>query len=378
MTTQRIRTGIKTVMGLAIVSGWLPGSAMAVSSCSTPDTNVTITTCYYDLTGSPSSTQAPASAVLNGGVFRVPAENGDLGKGTIVGTGVLQPFLRIQETANGSTLKSNGIEAGFNTDASVKNLLDDHDKGGSNWNHSIQLKDVPAITVCDGGGTTGTNCQSYLEFILDTNEQGNSINSGLSLDEFKLFWAGAGDLSAYSGADDTKGITGFAITGGTLAYDMDAGPGGDASLLMDYQNFSGSGNGVDLQALVPLANFAGVSGDSYLYLYSKFGATGDTCLNPTKTTGRTTSITGDSPCMTPDGTNSTGKTVSSQGSPTKAGDLNMYADAGFEEWSVRKNTVDLPPTLSLFALGLLSLAGFRSGRRGSNSVLRTQLSGPIS
>lgn len=364
---------LKVLLGVLMgFSGmWIGESAVAGSSCATPDSNPpgSITTCYYDLTAAPSSTQDPAAVVLNGGIFRTPDAIGGLGKGTIVGTGVFQPFVRIQETANGSTLKSNGIEAGFNTDAPIKNLLDDHDQGGSNWNHAITLGDVPIITVCDGGGSTGKNCHDFYEFLLDINEQGNSIHSGLSLDEFKLFWAGTGDLTAYSGADDTTGFTDFDITGAHLAYDMDAGPGGDASLLMDYQNFSGSGNGVDLQSLVPVETLAGVASDSYLYLYSKFGATGDTCLNPTKPAKHgTTIIAGNSACMTPDGTSGDGTSVSPKDSPTKAGDLKMYADAGFEEWSIRKHTVDLPPTVLLFGAGLLGLIRFKGSQRTPSPV----------
>jgi hypothetical protein len=178
------------VAGLALSSAAL---AAVSTSCATPDGNLTVTTCFFDLTGSPSSTQAPASAVLNGGIFRVPAQDGDLGHGTIVGTGVFQPFVRIQERGNGSDLKSNGIETGYNTDGKDGNgnpamlELDNHDKGASNWNHSIRLGDVSTVTVCDGGGTTGTNCKKYYEFLLDTNEQGNSPNGGISLDEFKVF-----------------------------------------------------------------------------------------------------------------------------------------------------------------------------------------------
>ncbi len=348
----------KVLAALVGTASWLvaTGPAGAISSCATPDGNPVggITTCYYDLTASPSSSQTPTSAVLNGGMFRTPAVDGDLGKGFIVGTGVFQPFVRIQETANGSTLKSNGIEAGFNTDASIKNLLDDHDKGGSNWNHAIQLKDVPTVTVCNGGGDTGTGCNQYYEFLLDINEQGNDIHAGLLLDEFKLFWAGTGDLSAYTGANDDLGFTGFDITGATLAYNMDAGPGGDASLLMDYRNFSGSGNGVDLQALVPVASLLGATADSYLYLYSKFGATGKNCLN--NGNGQ------DSPCKTPNGTAGSGTSVSPKNAQTKAGSLQMYADAGFEEWSIRKNNVDLPPTALLFGLGLMAMVGYRKSQ----------------
>jgi len=318
------------------------------SSCATPDPNTpSITTCFFDLTASPSTTAVPASAVLNGGIFQVPGPNDPLGQGFITGTGVFNPFVRIQESGNGNAA-SNGVETGFNTDGrsgvgQLATELDNHDKGGSNWNHSIKLGDINIVTV---GG------KQYYEFLLDSNEQGNTKNSGISLDEFKVFTAATGDIhSGYTGQDDTAGFTNFQLNNGaTLKYDMDAGPGGDSSILMDYSNFSGSGNGVDLQALVPVTNFAGVSPDSFVYLYSKFGWTSNQCT-----------VTGQqvSPCLTPDGT--TGQGTPLGGAGTKVGSLNFEVDAGFEEWSIRKRT-PVPATALLLGIGLAGLAAVRKGK----------------
>ena len=295
----------------------------------------------------------------------MPGQSGDLGIGTIVGTGVFQPFVRIQETANGS-FKQNGIQAGFNTDGRggvgpAAKELDNHDKGASNWNHSIRLADIPIMTVCDGGGATGANCKQYYEFLLDTNEQGNTTNSGISLDEFKVFTAATGDIREFTGADDSKGYTDFQLTGATLRYNMDSGPGGDASLLTDYSNFSGSGNGVDLQALVPVANFAGAAAGSFVYLYSKFGWTAAQCQQ----TGNN-----DSPCLTPDGTPGPGKSISPNSAKTAAGSLNFMADAGFEEWSIRTKIKPLPApsTVFLFMIGLAGLVyRYRASSRCSGA-----------
>ena len=361
---------VSVVMALMFHAVAMAGSA-PYSSCATPDSNTPITTCFFDLTASPSSTQTPQSAVLNGGIFRVPAQNGDLGHGTIVGTGVFQPFVRIQERGNGSSLHSNNIQSGFNTDGRrgtgyPDNVeLDNHDKGGSNWNHSVRLGDVSVVTVCDGGGSTGANCKDYYEFLLDSNEQGNSINKGISLDEFKVFTAASGSIIDHTGFDDTKGLTNFQLTGATLKYDMDSGGtgdpclnplgcGGDASILMDYKNFSGSGNGVDLQALVPVANFAGLADDTFLYLYSKFGWTGTQCQQNNNQ---------DSPCKEPDGTTSGGQSISPANAKTPAGSLDFSIDAGFEEWSFRKRqVVPLPSTLLLLSLGF---AGVLCTRRSA-------------
>lgn len=346
------------------------------TSCATPDTynpnapvtqTNSLTTCFFDLTGSPSSTQTPASAVLNGGIFRVPpTPEGAYGTGTIVGTGVFQPFVRIQDRGNAG---SNGvnIEAGFNTDnpngaGPAGKELDNHDRGGNNWNHSIQLKDIPTVTVCSDGTSTGSSgCKQYYEFLLDINEQGNSPNSGLSLDEFKLFTAASGSLIGHTGYDGTTGFSNFQITGADKRYDMDSNTspdtGGDASILMDYQNFSGSGNGVDLQALVSVDNFAGLTGDTYVYLYSKFGWTGNRCQQ-VEGNGQDKGTYSASPCMTPDGTSGAGKSIAQGPTLQKAGELSFGSDAGFEEWSIRKKT-PVPATLFLLVAGVAGLAGAR-------------------
>ena len=102
-----LRGGLWCLLSLISCLGWLSSAAIAASndvstSCKTPDSNATITTCFFDLTASPSSTQTPKSAVLNGGIFRVPAYNDELGHGFIVGTGHWDPFVRIQEHGNGN------------------------------------------------------------------------------------------------------------------------------------------------------------------------------------------------------------------------------------------------------------------------------------
>ena len=128
---------------------------------------------------------------------------------------------------------------------------------------------------------------------------------------------------------------------------MDQIPGGDASILMDYQNFSGSGNGVDLQALVPVTSL-GTNGNDFVYLYSKFGWTGTQC----QTAGGFLK-----PCAGIDGTTGQNTTIAG-----KAGELNFAADAGFEEWSIRKK-VPLPSTLLLLGIGFAGLVSLRRLRR---------------
>lgn len=345
---------ILAVSALALSSSIWAGTPTTSSCPGTADASGNVlSTCYFDLTASPSTTQGAAPAVmLNGGIFRVPGQNDLLGN-TIVGTGVFDPFVRIQTNQGYAKCQPNCSEQGFNTDGRTPQpgngtILDNHDKGGSNWDHSIKLADIPTITVCDGGGSTGTNCQQFYEFLLDINEQGNN-DSGLSLDSFKLYVAGQGDILSNSITDsancasDTNPNGTFKLCGGAKeVYDMDNIPGGDASLLMDYSNFSGSGHGVDLQALVPVSNFAGYTPDSFVYLYSKFGETGNKCTVAANKT---------SACNTPSGTLG-----------AKAKSLTYGSDAGFEEWSIRRGVgVPVPASLLLIGVGMLAL--HRSQRR---------------
>jgi hypothetical protein len=136
--------------------------------CAIPENPGIVTTCFFDLTKPPSSSQARAD-VLSGGLFRVPAADGELGQGF---NGVLQSFVRIQEDGNGGTNASGISTAGYDTTA-----------GG----------DIPKVTVCDGSGT-GANCKQSFGFLLDESRPGG-VNARISLDAFKLFvaWNGLRD-----------------------------------------------------------------------------------------------------------------------------------------------------------------------------------------
>lgn len=117
----------------------------------------------------------------------------------------------------------------------------------------------------------------YREFLLDINESSGRNGSLLSLDSLQVFLGTAPDLHGYP-----AGL-------GTLIYDMNA-PASGNWIMLDYSLNSGSGSG-DMFFYVPDRLFS-APGD-YVYLYSQFGAQGD------KNNG-------------------------------------LGADAGFEEWAVRK------------------------------------------
>jgi hypothetical protein len=141
------------------------------------------------------------------------------------GTGVFEPFLRIQ---------NRGMEKGYNTDGTTQF----NTKKGT-WTHSIKLGAIQTVKGC-------------LEFLLDINESQGRSSRYLSLDGLKIFLA------------DSPTLDNYAAGLGTLIFDL-----GDNWVKMDNTIFDpGSGTG-DMRVLIPVS--PDWSADKYLYLYSEFG-----------------------------------------------------------------------------------------------------------
>ena len=155
-------------------------------------------------------------------------------QGTIhpTGTGVYEPFLRLQ---------ANGTEQGFNTNAS--GVLDD--KAGI-WTKDLLVATMPTITV---GG------KKYRELRLDINESKSAKGRYLSLDSLEIYLEKTGGIGTKAGLTNLK-------------YSMDAKK--DYFVKLDYSLAPGSGWD-DMSVLLPEAIFADASTHPYFYLYSKFG-----------------------------------------------------------------------------------------------------------
>ncbi len=171
------------------------------------------------------------------------------------GTGVIDPFLRIQATGTESGYNL-GLEGSFNDNpapATAIKPLDDKDTGGSQYNHVLLLSTVPVVNIGD---------TDYRELTLDLHESDSVLGRYLSIDELKIFQSNIGTLT------DPTGLTPI--------YNLDGSPDGDSTILMNAKLNGGSGNG-DMLAYFPSSLFT----EPYLYMYSSYGAsTFPTSYNP--------------------------------------------------------------------------------------------------
>lgn len=176
---------------------------------------------------------AGGSGTVNGAFFTTT----DVGS---TGTGVIQPFLRVQD---------NGVADGYNS--SSGSLMPDVKSG--TWTHDITLGAIPIVT-----NPTGAATGSYYELLLDINQTGG--NPLLSLDKIQIYTRS----TAISNASTLANLT----SGATLRYDL-----GGNEVLLNGNLSTGSGSG-DLFVYIPTSLFAGASSSDFLYLYSMFGNKG--------------------------------------------------------------------------------------------------------
>jgi hypothetical protein len=164
------------------------------------------------------------------------------------GTGVLDPFLRVQQ---------NGTEQGYNTTVANAGQLPFDDKFGV-WTHDLLFGSMQAIN-------------GNYNFVLDIGEPpSDNPNQGtqslISLDGLKLYVTNTpGQNNASVDANgDANGIS------GTLLWNMDAQA--DNFVLLDANRNGNPGNNVsDMLMQVPTSVFAGVTSTQHIILWSRFG-----------------------------------------------------------------------------------------------------------
>lgn len=263
--------GIVTAFAAGLVVSYGgPAFGATPSYCSTHPGD-RITTCFLDLRKAPDATPF---ASLNGGIFVGTSAT----LGTPGSTGQ-QPSVSVSVQPSASTQQRSGQRS--------------PDLGIQIPAGSIRLGDISKLEVCDIRDKTGKDCDRYYEFLLDANGRADA-NGSVSLDEFKI------------------------VAGTTPRYDIDGGPKGDVSVLANYNNPDGNG---DLRALIPVSSFAGLTDDTFVYVYSTFNGAGTVCPEGSR----------DSSCPAPG-----------------------LTDAGLEA-----TAVPLPSTALLLGIGLVGLARIR-------------------
>ena len=153
------------------------------------------------------------------------------------GTGVIQPFLRVQ---------NDPTEQGYNTSGGTPF----NDMAGP-WTHDLTFADLVTTEV-------NLNGQLYFKLMLDIDEPGGA-KSLISLDQLQFYTSQTGSLTT----TDLSQL-------GTLRYSFSAGD----QVLMDASRNNGSGSG-DMFAYIPVSAFAGTSMSDFVYMYCLFGHTDD-------------------------------------------------------------------------------------------------------
>lgn len=174
-------------------------------------------------------TTAGATGTINGALFAQIQPKS-------TGTGVIEPFLRLQAT---------GCESGFNTSAQTPPL----DAKGGIWTHDLNLADLAVVDV---------NGTSYYQFQLDMFENignGTSPDRFLSLEILRIYQSDTASLATFANL----------LANSTLQWDMDGA--GDRYVKLDANLNPGNGGG-DMFVYIPTSVFGS---QQWVYLFSRFG-----------------------------------------------------------------------------------------------------------
>ncbi len=234
-STRTARSAFVGVLALAAAAALVPGSASAI---------------IIDLTATPTSATGPGHTVTTAdGVVWSQTDQQP------TGTGVIKPFLRIQDSSS----PAGRITEGYNT--SLNPLPMDDLGSADQWVHNVLF-----ATVDKSSG--------FVKLLLDANQTGS--NPALTMSKLVVWRA---SIPAGNTATTLAQLTALL---GTPAYDMDASlgqtPSNPVQVNLAVQNTNGfdanngSGSG-DLYVNIPASKFTGTG--AYLVLYSEFGDGGN-------------------------------------------------------------------------------------------------------
>jgi len=183
------------------------------------------------------SNTSTTSGTINGATFEFYKYNPS-------GTGVFDPFVRIQD---------NGTEQGYNTTVANAGVLPFQETFGI-WTHDLPFSSLQASSG------------SY-QFALDIGEPASGTESLLSLDGVKIYKTTTPGQNS-SSVDSLGNANGII---GTLLWDMDPGEQ-DNWVKLDANREGNPGNGwSDMLLSIPESVFSTVGPNDYIILWSRFG-----------------------------------------------------------------------------------------------------------
>lgn len=230
---------MRASMRVNLLAALIAGSGLMMAA---PTTHAAV--CNNLQTGQNQTCTFATDSTSGGAVYQNPDNS------VIVGSGLIDPFLTVQ---------NNGTESGFSTDAPSNDLPLDTKRaeGNGQFTRTFALGDLFAV-----GG--------YYRFFLDINEPSGGASSLLSLDFLKIYNTGSAS-NVNLGAGTT--LSDLDSQGWSVLYNLDAS--GDNTLGLDYDVFgSGSGKGIDLEVLIPVAALTGLSTDRIVFA-TQFSGAGD-------------------------------------------------------------------------------------------------------
>ena len=223
------------------------------------------------------------------------------------GTGVFDPFLTLERDASGGNPV--GIERAYNTDGHSALYLDQQ---RPEWNTRVRVGDLGSVVV---------NGMSYYTFELDANEPGGD-KSLISVDNVRIYTSALDNTGLVQNNEANLGLLGtlrWAMNDPLQIgpdYNVDTWIKLDSNLSDQLKQANGGSGWSDMLLYVPTDAFAGASDSDYLWFYNLNGV-------------------------------------------HLSADINLGAEAGYEEW--RRRVPDGGSTLALTggALGILWLLGRR-------------------
>lgn len=192
------------------------------------------------------------------------------------GSGIFDPFLRLQQSGGDNNLVNSNVEQAYNTDGR-RDPGDPIDKtapldgDNSPFNHKLQISDL-SVTMRNG--------VAYVGFELDANEPDGNGKELLSIDNIRIYTKHADATAAGSGAatttnidDGSLGTLRFALNNPNVTAEGGGEPENWIKFNSDHNYSTGSGQS-DLVFWVPVAAFL-AGGDllatDYVYFYNLNG-----------------------------------------------------------------------------------------------------------